>query len=150
MKFVTRDNSQRHKLSSDQWEPAIILCARLEMYAKRNFQYFTIQFCHFPTYYPSQICIDIVEIHSYHFASPHFCSDKPRTAHGIREKGGEMWMWLTISCKWYGWVIALRCMALIYLPSHFNTPKFSHKVLIQHCWWPIDQLCTQPTNRPVL
>ena len=89
------------------------------MYAKRNCKYFTMQFCHFPICFLLQICIDILYNHFLHVIIS-FCSGKPRTAHGIQEKGGGMWMWLTITCKWYGWVIALLCMALLYLPSHFN------------------------------
>ena len=71
--------------------------------------------CNFATfpyvfYYKFALILCIIIFYT---SSSHFCADKPRTAHGIQEKGGGMWMWLTISCKWYGWVIALQYTALV-------------------------------------
>ena len=83
---------------------------RIEMYAKRNCTYFTTQFCRFPVCFPPQICIDIIENLFYtspsHFVLKNAC------------KGGRN---VNVTCnqlQWYGWMIALHCMALLYLPSH--------------------------------
>ena len=65
-------------------------CARLEIYAKRNRKYFTI--CNF-TIFPYAFCyefVSILYIIIFQTLSSRFRFDKPRTAHGSREKGGGM------------------------------------------------------------
>ena len=53
------------------------------------------------------------------YTSPlHFCSDKPRAAHGTQEKVEECECDWTMSFKWYDRELALQCMAtMLYFPQ---------------------------------
>ena len=125
--YVTQDNSQTHKSWTDQWEPRIVFLHKIWNVCEEKLQilYYAILPLSHMFFYNKLLILCVIIFYT---SSSHFCSGKPRTANGIQEKDGGMWMWLTISCEWYGWVIALHRMALLYLPSHLKG------FLLQNLW----------------
>ena len=91
----TLDNSQIHKSLTDQWKPKIIFLRRFK-YMPREIA--NCNFVSFPHVFLYKIVLILYMI-VFYTSSSHFSSDKPRTAHSFWQKGGGMWIWLTIICK---------------------------------------------------
>ena len=147
-----------HRLWTGESELGLSFCATFEI--AREFAFANIlpgNFATFPHVFHCKFELESVRINCYTSPS-HFFFDKQRNAHNIKENGGKIWMWPTISCKWRGCVIALRCMALLYLTSHLRAVSVlswltgwecttSQMTLVSLKFGVEGQLCNERTKR---